>query len=1121
MFLIKKISNWFKQKDKGFLLLFSIVISSILLAIALTVTSISYNKISFSNSSQKSSEAFYAANLGMECALSYDLKSDGSSFGVVNQSGFAKCSDNDITRQISSNPQGPWEFTLLKLGPEGKACANVKVERDGDDTLVTSYGYDTYSQRAGCIQDGSAKKTERVVQVKAWSFAGGVPTTDDEFLVSVINTTPNFGSIVDGITIRCGGACSASYNPTEHPSITMTANANDGNTFDGWTTGPCAGSFDPVCTFNLDSNKLLTGGFRPNVITRHNLTLGKFFTSRTFGAVSTVQQPGIDCGTSCHTETVSMQSGTINAQALAVPGRHFAYWYGGTGNAISCTGSTNPSCSFGLDQDSSLMAFFGNKLTVSKNIPSAGLVRAVGLGNPINCGSVCDFVSFGPYSIEAVPEPGFNFVNWTGTACNNSTNRVCNFSLSAISQNIVANFASSTPSSYTLTVSKSGTGSGIVSNTTPFSPVISCGTNCSQAYDAGTFVTLRPNATYGTFGGWVGCNSQTGNDCNVTMNATKNVTATFNASATPTNYTVQAIANTGGSVSPSTRTVASGGTTTFTVTPNTGYTHGTVTSSNTSTCPLGTRVGNVYTTGAIMGNCSYTFGFNTVTPSNYVATGVVNAGGGTITPSTQNVTHGNTAQFTLIPNFGSILNSIQTSDSVNCPLGERSTGPSGTTIYTTGQILEDGCVYTFIFHHALIVEKNIGEAGTVVSSPSLINCGPNCGTYQLAHSVGNYTITATAVNNNYVFIGWDNCDSFFGNQCSVNLNSPKSVKANYKYVVKAVAGPNGTVSPASRQVFPGELASFSVFPVGGFQHGSVSNTDTLSCPPGQFNSSNSYSVGPVYGACTITFNFIEDNDTHNVQARANINVLGAGTVSPAIRYVEDGDTTTFAVVPASGYTHTNQPTSSNLVNCPLGYFSGNTYTTGVIRGNCIYEFNFKTTVSGVVSGSGGQISSNTSVTVPLGSTATFSAYPTQSNYTVGPVGSNDPVNCPHGSFSGNTYTTGAINRSGCVYTFTFVPFYSLVISFTGNTGGSVSSGFINLPTPPQGFSYGYNYNQISINGSGAHSFNFVSGTSFVLLANSTATSTFTGWSGSSCSGFGNCSITMNQNRSIFANFENN
>ncbi len=78
---------------------------------------------------------------------------------------------------------------------------------------------------------------------------------------------------------------------------------------------------------------------------------------------------------------------------------------------------------------------------------------------------------------------------------------------------------------YSLTVSKSGLGSGTVSSS---QTGINCGNDCSESYAHGGSVTLTASPTLGsTFAGWSGACSGTGN-CTVTMTQAQNVTATFN-----------------------------------------------------------------------------------------------------------------------------------------------------------------------------------------------------------------------------------------------------------------------------------------------------------------------------------------------------------------------------------------------------------------------------------------------------------------------------------------------------------------------------------------------------------------------------------------------------------------
>jgi endoglucanase len=107
---------------------------------------------------------------------------------------------------------------------------------------------------------------------------------------------------------------------------------------------------------------------------------------------------------------------------------------------------------------------------------------------------------------------------------------------------VLLNGGGGIPVTQTLTVTRSGTGSGAVSSTPAG---INCGADCSEEYAAGTVVNLTatPNAD-STFTGWSGACTGTG-ACQVIMNSATSVTATFASSggATtlfPSSITVEA-----------------------------------------------------------------------------------------------------------------------------------------------------------------------------------------------------------------------------------------------------------------------------------------------------------------------------------------------------------------------------------------------------------------------------------------------------------------------------------------------------------------------------------------------------------------------------------------------------
>jgi hypothetical protein len=202
--------------------------------------------------------------------------------------------------------------------------------------------------------------------------------------------------------------------------------------------------------------------------------------------------------------------------------------------------------------------------------------------------------------------------------------------------------------------------------------------NATKAF---TVTASSGYAIYSSVGGT--CPAGTWNSNVYTTGAiTADCTVIFGFIAT---HTVTPSAGTGGSITPTgAQTVNHNATKAFTVTASNGYTTDTTVG---GTCPQGSWNSNVYTTGAIITDCTVSFTFtsnstpHTVTPS---------AGtGGSISPiGAQTVLHNTTKAFTVTANSG------YTTDATvggTCPAGSWSGN-----VYTTGAILAD-CTVSFKF----------------------------------------------------------------------------------------------------------------------------------------------------------------------------------------------------------------------------------------------------------------------------------------------------------------------------------------------------------------------------------------------------------------------------------------
>ena len=159
--------------------------------------------------------------------------------------------------------------------------------------------------------------------------------------------------------------------------------------------------------------------------------------------------------------------------------------------------------------------------SVTLNVTKSGTGTVTSSPTGISCGSTCSysFNSGANVTLTATAGSGYQFTGWSG-ACTNSSG-TCTVSMTA-AKSVAASF---TPSTYALTVTKSGTG------TVSSSPSgINCGSSCNYSFNSGASVTLTATAGTGyQFSGWTGaCTNSTGT-CTVSMTAAKSVTATFNA----------------------------------------------------------------------------------------------------------------------------------------------------------------------------------------------------------------------------------------------------------------------------------------------------------------------------------------------------------------------------------------------------------------------------------------------------------------------------------------------------------------------------------------------------------------------------------------------------------------
>lgn len=195
-----------KTYKKGFVLAFSLLISSTVLALAFGIFNILLKQIVLTSSAKDSQIAFYAADAGAECALYWDTHTSRNPVGLPNDQFpynytgmFGLSVDNPdrlgypLAPQVRadlSNPllflcgasmvqdfevedtsgvdSVPGQVTLsnftFNLTSDGKVCSRVVVlkrynSEGGFDTIIRSRGYND-------CNTGSSRRLERAIEVK-------------------------------------------------------------------------------------------------------------------------------------------------------------------------------------------------------------------------------------------------------------------------------------------------------------------------------------------------------------------------------------------------------------------------------------------------------------------------------------------------------------------------------------------------------------------------------------------------------------------------------------------------------------------------------------------------------------------------------------------------------------------------------------------------------------------------------------------------------------------------------------------------------------------------------------------------------------------------------------------
>lgn len=162
----QKKRNNFIRSAQGFALFYSVIIISLILTIAISISNITYRQTLLSNLAKDSQIAFYQADAGIECGLYYDVKQGSFPLGMTlataqtNLSSI-NCGGNELVLMVNeSSAVSNHDYFVYQEGTGNTLpCYKVvfdKVKTPGVNT-IDAHGYNLCGE--------GPKRVERALHV--------------------------------------------------------------------------------------------------------------------------------------------------------------------------------------------------------------------------------------------------------------------------------------------------------------------------------------------------------------------------------------------------------------------------------------------------------------------------------------------------------------------------------------------------------------------------------------------------------------------------------------------------------------------------------------------------------------------------------------------------------------------------------------------------------------------------------------------------------------------------------------------------------------------------------------------------------------------------------------------
>lgn len=146
--------------SRGFTLLISLVLTSVVLAVGVALLDIAYKQILLASSARQSQYAFYNADSGLECALYYDQKFNAFSHAAPLPSGSIVCDTRAVQNYASSVSGAIRTTTFNHTCAGGGVAAVITIYKNSSGST------NIYSNGLSSCDASNQARVERGVKVR-------------------------------------------------------------------------------------------------------------------------------------------------------------------------------------------------------------------------------------------------------------------------------------------------------------------------------------------------------------------------------------------------------------------------------------------------------------------------------------------------------------------------------------------------------------------------------------------------------------------------------------------------------------------------------------------------------------------------------------------------------------------------------------------------------------------------------------------------------------------------------------------------------------------------------------------------------------------------------------------